>query len=354
MYGTKVGCFSFSNDASLLLPSTAMTGTYRVAGANGASWNGQPAMPSYVAITGTKDGTNVDFKAAGKVVAGGGIGALSAGQSASFSLNAGDVIEVVGGSADFDNLSGSLVTANNPIQIITGVPCRNFPNNAAACDHIEESVFPAETLGKEYVVSVPASPKGGKAPGQAVHIVGNIDGTSLTFDPPISASGVSGGKATINAGQVMMLGVQKDDFHVVGDHEFIVLTFMLGGSVVDPNTPSPNQKGDPAQSLATAVEQYRDMYVFLAPQDYDVNFVNIMATSGTSAMLDGQEVAASQYSPVGGSGLMVARVQLAPTGTHQLTTNKPVGIQVYGYGSYTSYQYPGGLNLKSIAPPPPK
>jgi hypothetical protein len=30
-----------------------------------------------------------------------------------------------------------------------------------------------------------------------------------------------------------------------------------------------------------------------------------------------------------------------------------VGIQVVGYGSYTSYQYPGGLNLTLIAPPPP-
>jgi hypothetical protein len=29
-----------------------------------------------------------------------------------------------------------------------------------------------------------------------------------------------------------------------------------------------------------------------------------------------------------------------------------VGIQVLGYGLYTSYQYPGGLNLEIIAPPP--
>ena len=29
------GCFSFSNDASLLLPSTAMTGNYRVTGTHG-------------------------------------------------------------------------------------------------------------------------------------------------------------------------------------------------------------------------------------------------------------------------------------------------------------------------------
>ncbi len=28
-----------------------------------------------------------------------------------------------------------------------------------------------------------------------------------------------------------------------------------------------------------------------------------------------------------------------------LTASAPVGIQVLGYGAYTSYQYPGGLNL---------
>ncbi len=57
---------------------------------------------------------------------------------------------------------------------------------------------------------------------------------------------------------------------------------------------------------------------------------------------------------LGGSNMGVARVKLAATGSHSLTSSKPVGIQVYGYGSYTSYQYPGGLNLRSIAPPPPK
>jgi hypothetical protein len=29
-----------------------------------------------------------------------------------------------------------------------------------------------------------------------------------------------------------------------------------------------------------------------------------------------------------------------------------VGLEVMGYGSYTSYTYPGGLDLKYISPPP--
>ena len=41
-------------------------------------------------------------------------------------------------------------------------------------------------------------------------------------------------------------------------------------------------------------------------------------------------------------------------GAHVLECTDPVGIQVMGYGAYTSYMYPGGLNLSLIAPPPPK
>ena len=54
-------------------------------------------------------------------------------------------------------------------------------------------------------------------------------------------------------------------------------------------------------------------------------------------------------------GYAVARVKLGvgASGAHVLISDKPVGLQVVGYGNYTSYQYPGGLNLKGIAPPPP-
>jgi len=44
----------------------------------------------------------------------------------------------------------------------------------------------------------------------------------------------------------------------------------------------------------------------------------------------------------------------AGDGTHVLKADKPVGIQVLGYGDYTTYMFPGGLNLGEIAPIPPK
>ncbi len=39
-------------------------------------------------------------------------------------------------------------------------------------------------------------------------------------------------------------------------------------------------------------------------------------------------------------------------GAHVLEASAPVGIQIMGYGDYTSYQYPGGSNLDLITAPP--
>ena len=58
------------------------------------------------------------------------------------------------------DLSGSLVRATRPVQVIAGAPCLHNPMGANACDHIEESVFPAETLRRHYVVAVPTGPHG--------------------------------------------------------------------------------------------------------------------------------------------------------------------------------------------------
>ncbi|MCA9620027.1 MAG: hypothetical protein KC731_13470, partial [Myxococcales bacterium] len=63
---------------------------------------------------------------------------------------------------------------------------------------------------------------------------------------------------------------------------------------------------------------------------------------------------AGQATPLG--EYVIERVPLGAStgGVHVLEGDAAFGIQVTGYGSYTSYYYPGGLNLGVIAPPPPK
>jgi hypothetical protein len=346
------GCYSFSSDAALLLPTTSLTGSYRIGGPKGWSTSNGPVMPPYVVITATKNDTHVAIALKGRTVAGGGLSALNAGQTASVLMQAGDVLELVGGNSEADDLSGSLVTADKPVQVISGMPCRNVPSETAACDHLEEVVPPAQALGKKYVVTVPAGPNGSKAASQWVRLIGNTNGTALQFDPPISAPGINNGTAVLNAGSVLDLGLQQNDFQVTGDQAFMVTTFMASAGVVDPGTQPPDQKGDPSQSFVVPAEQLADRYHFAVPVDYELNFINVVADAGATVSLDGQPLSEGLFSAIGGTGKRVARIKLAAGGYHSLVASGPVGLQVYGYGAYTSYQMPGGSLAGLIAPAP--
>jgi hypothetical protein len=338
-------CNSYTNDASLLLPSTALTGDYRITGLPGDD----AMFPPYFAVTGTAPDTSVTVKLAkdAHIVAGGGLPETLAGGKVTFTIGAGDVVEIIGTiSSDF---SGSLVLASKPVQVLTGVACINNPVDAYACDHVEEVVFPAETLGKHYVVTVPTSPEATPI-GHVVRIYGNVDGTTLSY-PTIKPVG---GPITISAGEVKDLGVVSESFEILGDHEFAVGSFQLGAQLLGKNPQEPSDEGDPAQSMATAVEQYRTKYVFLAPLDYDYSFVDVVLPKGTKLTLDGKEIFI-KFEPIGPIyGVSRVLLNVGNNGAHSLSASAPVGIQVIGYGAYTSYQYPGGLDLDAIAPPPAK
>lgn len=354
--GTAVGCLSYQNDASLLLPTTAMTGNYRITGVQG--WSGDDVIAGhfgieggYFAVTATADDTKVkvQLSAAGQVLAGGtAIPATRPRQVLTLMLQQGDVAEIVAPTGSEYDFSGSLINADKPVQVITGIPCTTVPANTQACDHVEESVLPVETLGKNYIVAVPTSPAG-TAVGHVVRLTGNVDETVLTYAP----AKPSGCPTSLQAGQVVDCGVVSSDFQMIGTHEFGVAMFQLSAQGADPDKPFTERRGDPSQSVAIAVEQYRLRYIFLAPDDYTANYVDVTGPMNAVVMLDGA-VLTIPFTAIGSTGYGVARVKLTAgqAGAHMMSSDLPVGIQVLGYGDSTSYQYPGGLNLEPIAAPP--
>ena len=79
--------------------------------------------------------------------------------------------------------------------------------------------------------------------------------------------------------------------------------------------------------------------------------MNVVAPSGATVTLDGTAVPAAEFSNIGASALR-SRATTSQSDVHNIESSQPFGIVVYGYGRYTSYMYPGGLDLKRIAPPP--
>lgn len=69
----------------------------------------------------------------------------------------------------------------------------------------------------------------------------------------------------------------------------------------------------------------------------------------SSLLLDGTPINAALFSPVGTSGFSGGQVSIN-LGSHTISGNVPFGIYVYGFGSYDSYGYPGGMAYEFINP----
>ncbi|MBI5525611.1 MAG: IgGFc-binding protein [Deltaproteobacteria bacterium] len=356
--------FSYSNDASLLLPTHVLSTSY-YALAYQSLVVGQKIFltvtfrggsPSIFAVVGTQAGTTVTVKSSCNTLPGqGGVGTYTPGQTVQFSLGRGEVLQI--GSAvpttcsnwekdpfqpiatdyycnvgkNYD-VTGSSISADKPVAVFSGHNCAFVPYNRWACDHMEEQMFPVETWGNHYILTHTV-PKQSPAEPNLYRIISASAGNKVTFNPASVHADV-----ILDKGGWIEFSTDKD-FELTGTMGFAVGQLMVGENYN--GTPTADV-GDPSLSLGVPVEQYRTYYNFLTPATYTESFVNITAPAGAAVTLDGQPV--SGFTPVGSGAYSVAKIQLQP-GQHTINSPELVGIVVYGYASYTSYMYPGGLNL---------
>ena len=326
---------SFTNDASLLLPATTWTGNYITGG-----WNGlvteRVNYPGTLVVTASSDNTRVTITSRADTIADNGAPAFVSGVPQTVTLNQGDVLQIAAFGDESADLTGSLVAADKPVQVISGHYCANVPTDVRFCDHLEESILPVEVLGASYAILPPSTPTIPQGKEQVVRFVAAEPNTTLSFEPPQDSETV-----LENVGDFIEISRRADVYVVNADKKLLVLQYMEGQE-------AGGDTGDPALGQAIPVDQYRDNYLFHAPTNYDFNYVDIIGRVGSNIQIDGVDI--PSLTPIAASGLGYARVQLNNdgSGNHQATGDMPFGINVYGYGQFTSYLYPGGLNLKSI------
>jgi hypothetical protein len=335
---TEQRCLSYSNDASLLLPATALTGNYIA-----MSYPSQQNGAGFVAITATEDGTELELLGRGKFAAGAGIDANGKG---TVHLDRGDVLEMV--AAPGEDPSGTRVRATKPVQVIGGHSCAYVPSeDVANCDHLEEALFPEDTLGDDYIVTYPVyADLQAKTP-MLMRISAIEDGTRVVFEPAVHAA------ADLAAGELLEVYLDPSkavDVRVSGTKPVVVASYMVGQAALS----AQGIVGDPALTLSVPIRQWRTDYLFTAPTTYLVNIADVIAPLGSAVRLDGVRIPEALFVRVGTSDFAVARVDLSSNGSsvHRITADREVGLTVYGYGLFTSYMYPGGADLERITIPP--
>ncbi len=378
---------SFSNDASLLLPTHTLTGNYIVVSrpthqirqvyrdyfTGTVAGDFTSASPGFLTLVGVGTSSSVEITFTSHVIASvdGAVSAFSPGQTGTFTLGRGDVLQITSGAPatcadaggmdtqsgvavgtgiyDVDihyctvgaayDLTGTQIRSTGQLELFSGHNCAFVPFNRWACDHLEEGIFPLETWGTNALVAV-SQPLRGEP--NVIRVVSGDDANTIAFDPASTHAGT-----TLDRGEFIEFEASSS-FRVTGTDSLTVAQFLVGQDYGGIGTSGMGGNGDPSLSLATPVEQYRTSYTFLAPTTYAVSFVAVSAPTGADVLLDGAPVGG--FSGVGGTGYGVTNVSITG-GVHSMTSAMPFGIVVYGFGSYTSYMYPGGLDLQRINVP---
>jgi hypothetical protein len=366
--------YSYTNDASLLLPRHALADR---TGASSYLVMTRPTIelfsteaseyawwPGFFAVVATEDGTTVTVHFTANTMAGpegSNIEAYTPGSDATFTLDTGSVLQIASGyleecetdpplgryahcnMAEGYDLTGTEITSDKPVAVFSGHDCDLIPYNRVAGDHLEEQLLPVATWGKHYVATKVIS----TSDPNLYRVLSSKDGTSVTFDPPVQdrLTGTALSTITLDRGKFVEF-ITGQDFEVDATEAVMVAGFVVGH--YSSHNPGQIAPSDPSMCLVVPSEQYRQEYVFLAPDTYDQSYVNVVAPTGATVLLDDTEV--SGWTAIG-STWSVAKKQITG-GPHSISTNDEagVGIEVYGVGTFTSYMFPGGLDVRRINP----
>lgn len=349
----------FSNDASMLIPTTSVGTEYFAM--SRVQFN--PNLRGFLTVVAfNHEPTTVAITPTVAMAPGPGVDAIPAGATHTFVLNRFEVLNLEP-SGVYVDLTGSHIKADKPVVVYSGHEAGNAPTPFGNCtqqgfcdnspttacstdlqclgevpccaDHLEQQLFPVSTWGREYL-AVRSYPRGDEL--DVWRVLAAHDGTEVTVVPDFIEIPVLG------RGEWFEFEY-GGDFQLVASQPVMLGQFLAGERSRNAGT------GDPAFMLTAPTRQLRDSYVFLAPNKYAHDYVSI-AVRNTAARLDGKLLTAVAQdkpglvlvSPIPGTDWTAYRIPIED-GVHTLTCPGTCSVMVHGYDQFVSYGYPGGLNL---------
>ncbi len=321
----------FSNDASLLRPTEALVGAngnivasyvvlgwpQTIASSDDPNTNFNPNDPTdlraFLTIVGTHDKTRVRVETAARIIGGGPVPETQVGDTLEITIGAYDVLNLETGNFNAD-FTGSVVSADHPVVVFSGGEASDAPSfttlseRRCCADHLEEQLDPIRTAGKQFVASISANRSEMVAAAGAnigavqqpeyfrviavtdkgATITTTLDGADASFVLP-----KRGSWASLSSTRPFLL-----------DSSEPVQFMSVSASQDDSGIPRGLPGGDPSMLIVPPIEQFRDSYVFLTPDNYNFDLVRVIATPDTNVVMDGTPIdQINGCIPVAGDGL---------------------------------------------------
>jgi hypothetical protein len=319
--GYFVNRAGFSTDMTYLIDKGSLGNNYVVASQNGLNGEG-----SQVAIHATVNNTTITFTPTG-------------GVPITQTLQAGETYKYAGGST---NLTGSFVSANQPVAVFSGHACANVPSGASFCDTLLEQMIPTNKLSTAYTLVASKGSNLATSQSDLVRVIATQNGTSVA----INGTNV----ATLAAGQYYEYNLAKNSgASVVASKPVLVAQYLTGGNGA--NT-------DPAMAVVPGSDAWLNAYRLATPsgaQAFDVNYASIVINQSDigTLKLNNVAVGSTGFTVIPGTSFLQGNIDL-PLGLFDLTAASPFEVMLGGGSSADSYYTFGGSTFAvGISPPPP-
>jgi hypothetical protein len=397
----------FSNDASLLIPTNSLGTDYQAMGwpqtlasspPNVVLNPGSPTdLRGFVTVVGTQPNTHVHVTPTVDVL-GGNVSPnrILANTPVDVTLGPFDVLNLETDGFEAD-LTGSTVTSDAPVVVFSGSQCSDVPawndlnDRKCCCDHLEAQQFPRNTIGSHYfAVHTPNRTPPVRAAGAPVAMVANepeffrvmavtAGMTHVTTTVPSTPSDPASMPVTFDLMQGEFRTITSyGSFAVNASAPVSVAGFM--SSQQNTGIPLIYPGGDGSFIPMPPIEQWRQSYVFLTPDKYAFDFVQIVAPVDATIQLDETMLPTPDCSPSRADGCVETRLHTCPAsmfnvwscqlsypvidpglpypnnvmngiqhdGVHTVTASAPVGVIVSGFDLRVSYGYPAGTQLRQL------
>ncbi|MEK6609038.1 MAG: IgGFc-binding protein, partial [Myxococcota bacterium] len=361
----------YSNDTSLLLPSSGLGQDYLVLGYPPSGPFGQigplagPKNRGYVTVVAAVESTHVEVVPAFDIEAGEGIDAIEAGATASFDIGPYDVVNLETrllsfGESMLPDLTGSTVVSDKPVAVFFGtdlsvIATDPYDENACCAEHLEEQVIPSTAMGQKFVVSHSAQRNQG-APEADYYRIQAYEGGSVTTSLPAPNASF-----TLGAGGFHEL-YATTGFTIESDAHLHVAQFLVVGTdIASPRAGA----GDNSLLYVPAIDQRRGLYVFTTGEGFDGNYAVVSMPEGGAATIDGFDVGSNCEGPRDDGALDGVSYEsftceisdgghVVHSGGSVKEAKAPIGVFVYGYYAAGSYAYAAGSELRQIHDVGPK
>lgn len=310
-----------TTDAFLVLPVHALGKDYMAAAYNSLG----SSYPSLIAIVGVQDNTQVKVTSRVATTSG------PAGSQQIITLNKMETFLFASNGNNID-ISGTVIESDKPVAITSGVQCANIPVGTTACDHIVEMMPPINAWGNSFITH----PLARRTRGDLIRVMASTDNTEVKINGALVATLASG---TFHDSILQTSNV------IETTQPALVTQYSLGQSY-------DGVVSDPFMMLVPPTEQFLDKYTFSTPaSDFTYHFANVVirTTALATLQLDGVTPDLALFKPIGDGVYSGGQIPLTPD-SHSIFAAASFGLYVYGFGSFNSYGYPGGMSTEVINP----